>query len=139
VRRSANEGCLSDTAFFLALINPRDQYHRSAVEMNAVLAMPLVTTAWVLLEFANAIAASRARAHFERVLARLRLEPDAEIIAAEPDLFDRGCEFYIAHGDKEWSLTDCISFVIMRDRGLTDALTTDRHFEQAGFKILLSN
>jgi uncharacterized protein len=41
-------------------------------------------------------------------------------------------------GSKEWSLTDCISFVVMKERGLTDALTPDRHFEQAGFKILLS-
>jgi predicted nucleic acid-binding protein len=129
----------ADTAFFLALINPRDQYHRSAVQMNAALDMPLVTTAWVLLEFANAIAASHARERFERVLARLRLEGDAEIIAPEPDLFDRGCEFFIARRDKEWSLTDCISFVLMRDRGLTDALTSDRHFEQAGFKVLLCN
>ena len=127
----------ADTAFFLALINPRDQYHRSAVQMNAALEMPLVTTAWVLLEFANAIAASRARERFERVLARLRSEGDAEIIAPEPNLFDSGCEFFIAHRDKEWSLTDCISFVVMRDRGLTDALTADRHFEQAGFRVLL--
>jgi len=39
--------------------------------------------------------------------------------------------------DKEWGLTDCISFVVMKDRKLTDVLTTDHHFEQAGFKSLL--
>ncbi len=107
--------------------------------MNAVLGMPLATTAWVLLEFANAIAASRARERFEHVLARLRLEEDAEIIAPAPDLFDRGCEFYIARPDKEWSPTDCISFGVMEREGLTEALTGDRHFEQAGFRVLLSN
>ena len=54
------------------------------------------------------------------------------------ELFDRGCELYTSRSDKEWSLTDCISFVVMKERGLTDALTPDRHFEQAGFKVLLS-
>ena len=127
----------ADTAFFLALINPRDQYHRSAVELNARLSAPLVTTAWVLLEFANAISASHARRSFERVTVRLRSESDVTIIAPDADLFDRGCQLYISRPDKDWSLTDCISFVLMEREGLTDALTADRHFEQAGFKALL--
>jgi hypothetical protein len=127
----------ADTAFFLALINPRDQYHGSASELNSRLTVPLITTAWVLLEFANAISASHARARFERVLVRLRSESDATIIAPEPDLFDRGCQLYISRPDKEWSLTDCISFVVMERDGLTEALTADRHFEQAGFRALL--
>jgi predicted nucleic acid-binding protein len=127
----------ADTGFFLALINPRDQYHRSAAESNSRLSVPLVTTAWVLLEFANAISASRAREQFERVLVRLRSEPDATIMAPEPDLFDRGCQLYISRPDKEWPLTDCISFVVMDREGLTDGLTGDRHFEQAGFRVLL--
>jgi len=59
-------------------------------------------------------------------------------LSPSPELFDRGCELYTSRSDKEWSLTDCISFVVMKERGLTDALTPDRHFEQAGFKILLS-
>jgi uncharacterized protein len=44
---------------------------------------------------------------------------------------------FAARSDKRWSLTDCISFVVMQERGLTEALTADRHFEQAGFSILL--
>jgi predicted nucleic acid-binding protein len=127
----------ADTGFFLALINPRDQYHSVAAGLNSRLSAPLVTTAWVLLEFANAISASRARGQFERVLNRLSSEPDATIIGPEPDLFDRGCQLYISRPDKEWSLTDCTSFVVMEREGLTDALTADRHFEQAGFHPLL--
>ena len=127
----------ADTGFFPALINPRDQYHSSALELNSRLNAPLVTTAWVLLEFANAISASRARAQFQHVLMQLRSEPDVKIIAAEPDLFDRGCQLYGSRPDKEWSLTDCISFVVMESEGLTDALTGDRDFEQAGFRALL--
>jgi predicted nucleic acid-binding protein len=123
----------ADTAFFLALVNPRDQHHGRASELNAELESPLLTTAWVLLEFANALSASRSRIQFERVLTRLRAEPNVEIVLPDADLFERGCQLYIARTDKEWSLTDCISFVVMTERGLTDALTADHHFEQAGF------
>ncbi len=127
----------ADTAFFLALINSRDQHHQRAAELNANLESPLITTSWVLLELANALSASRSRARFEQVLTRLRAEPNVEIVAPDADLFERGCNLYIARPDKEWSLTDCISFVVMRERGLTAALTADRHFEQAGFHALL--
>ena len=127
----------ADTAFFLALINSRDQHHARASELNATLESPLLTTAWVLLEFANALSASRSRARFERVLIRLRAEPNVEIVAPDADLFERGCQLYISRTDKEWSLTDCVSFVVMTGRGLSDALTADHHFEQAGFHALL--
>jgi predicted nucleic acid-binding protein len=105
----------ADTGFFLALVNARDQYHQTATSLNASLVTPLLTTAWVLLEFANAIATSRARSEFGSTLARLRSERDAEIIAPSPELFDRDCELYTSRSDKEWSLTDCISFVVMKD------------------------
>jgi Predicted nucleic acid-binding protein, contains PIN domain len=104
----------ADTGFFLALVNARDQYHQAATSLNASLVTPLLTTAWVLLEFANAIATSRARSEFGSTLARLRSERGAEIIPPSPELFDRGCELYTSRSDKEWSLTDCISFVVMK-------------------------
>lgn len=82
----------ADTAFFLALINARDQHHERAAELNANLESPLLTTAWVLLELANALSASRSRARFEQVLARLRAEPNVEIVAPDADSFERGCQ-----------------------------------------------
>jgi predicted nucleic acid-binding protein len=127
----------ADTAFFLALINPRDQYHTLAAELNSRLEAPLLTTAWVLVEFANAISASQSRKSFERVLTRLQSEADATIVEPKSELFARGCRLYISRPDKDWSLTDCISFVVMERDGLADALTADRHFEQAGFRPLL--
>jgi len=127
----------ADTAFFLALINSRDQHHERAAELNADLESPLITTSWVMLEFANALSGSRSRVQFERVLKGLREAPNVEIIAPDTGLFERGCQLYIARADKDWSLTDCISFVVMQERNLTDALTADRHFEQAGFNALL--
>ena len=56
---------------------------------------------------------------------------------ADSFYFDEGVRLYVARPDKDWSLTDCISFVVMRERGITEALTGDRHFEQAGFVALL--
>ena len=60
-----------------------------------------------------------------------------EIVPATSRDFQRGLELFAARQDKRWSLTDCISFVVMQDCGLTEMLTADRHFEQAGFSILL--
>jgi predicted nucleic acid-binding protein len=59
------------------------------------------------------------------------------IVETSGKLFRTGVAFYSRRPDKDWSLTDCISFVVMRDRGITEALTGDHHFEQAGFKALL--
>ncbi|HEY2343224.1 MAG TPA: PIN domain-containing protein [Chthoniobacteraceae bacterium] len=128
----------ADTAFFLALINSRDQYHLRARELNASLEAPLLTTGWIMLELGNALSASRSRRHFEHLLKRLEAAPNVEVIPVDASLFDRGCELYFERGDKEWSLTDCISFVIMKDHDLTEALTADHHYAQAGFSTLLT-
>ena len=128
----------ADTAFFLALINPRDQYHERAAELNAAIESSLLTTAWVLLELANALSASRSRLRFSQVMNGLRAAPNVEIIAPDAALFERGCQLYIDRTDKQWSLTDCISFVVMKERDLTDALTADHHFAQAGFRPLMN-
>ena len=64
-------------------------------------------------------------------------EPTLQIVPPSDLLFQRGLDLYAARGDKEWSLTDCISFVVMGDHGIADALTGDHHFEQAGFTPLL--
>jgi len=60
------------------------------------------------------------------------------VILLSTEVFSRGLLLFDSRADKEWSLTDCISFVVMEDRGLTDALTADHHFEQAGFRALLN-
>ena len=69
--------------------------------------------------------------------AHLRIDPEVRIIAVSGELYNKGWNLYAARMDKGWSLTDCISFVVMSDKSLTDALTGDHHFEQAGFNILL--
>lgn len=72
-----------------------------------------------------------------RLVTALRNQPDVEIIPATHDLFERARALFAQRTDKMWSLTDCTSFVVMKDHGLTAALTGDQHFEQAGFQRLM--
>jgi predicted nucleic acid-binding protein len=96
-----------------------------------------VTTAWVLTEVADAMAAPPNRPLFLRLIEGFRTLRIVEVVPATPELFDRGIELYGRRPDKSWSLTDCISFVVMTERDITEALTGDHHFEQAGFRALL--
>ena len=67
----------------------------------------------------------------------LESDPCTEILSASPEIFKEGVELFGARPDKEWSLTDCVSFVVMKRYNIVGALTTDHHFEQAGFERLL--
>jgi predicted nucleic acid-binding protein len=104
-----------------------------------VLRCPLVTTEFVLLELANALARARSRKLFVDLMPRLRANPNVSVFGASTELFDRGYRRYADRPDKDWSLTDCISFVVMEQEGISDALTADHHFEQAGFHAILLN
>ncbi|MCL4708412.1 hypothetical protein KJ068_24905 [bacterium] len=64
-------------------------------------------------------------------------DDDVEILSVDSELFSKAFKSYSSRIDKEWGVTDCISFVVMKDRKLKDALTSDHHFEQAGFQALL--
>ncbi len=127
----------ADTFYFLALAREQDGAHARAVDYSRTRHGRVVTTAWVLTEMANALAAAASRFAFTRLLARIRQDPRFTIVPPTPELFDRGVALYSERSDKDWSLTDCISFVVMRDMDITEALTGDRHFEQAGFTALL--
>jgi len=127
----------ADTFYFLALLSPTDAANRKAREVTVGQPATLVTTAWVLTELANSLAGRRTRAGFLKMSDSLRSNPAVVIVAPEQGLFEAGIELYAARPDKDWSLTDCISFLVMQRRGITDALTGDRHFAQAGFRTLL--
>jgi uncharacterized protein len=62
-------------------------------------------------------------------------DPDVVVVRLDDDLLDRAAELFKNRPDKSWSLTDCVSFVVMKDRGIMEAFTGDHHFEQAGFRI----
>jgi predicted nucleic acid-binding protein len=127
----------ADTFYFLALLNRDDEANSAAVRWASKPSGPLVTTCWVLTEVADALSAPKNRQSALELISNLRRNPAVEVLSPDLDLFDRGLDLYARRADKEWSLTDCISFVVMSDRGLTDALTGDHHFEQAGFRALL--
>jgi predicted nucleic acid-binding protein len=126
-----------DAVHFVALLSTGDRWHAHAIAINRQPPGPLVTTEWALTEVGDAFSQPGARQKFTRFLDLLRKQPDVEIVSSTSDLFRRGTDLFSARPDKEWSLTDCISFVVMNGRGITDALTSDHHFEQAGFQILL--
>lgn len=127
----------ADTFFFIALLSRTDTAHEAAVEFSKRLSPGLLTTHWVLTEVADAMAEPSRRSRFVELLGFLRSNPRVSIIDTDRELFDRGVERYAARLDKPWSLTDCISFVVMEQYGVREALTGDHHFEQAGFVALL--
>jgi len=127
----------ADTFFFLALLSKHDEAHETAVAVSGEMEHPLVTTAWVLTEVADALASPATRGRFGTLLAFLRSNPLVRILPADPSLFEAGVDLYLNRPDKEWSLTDCISFTVMQRESLSEALTGDQHFQQAGFRILL--
>ena len=127
----------ADTFYYLALINPDDPAHLPAKETAVRLHVPMLTTAWVLAEVANYFASARQRHYFLLLYERLRVDPDVRVVPPTEALFDEGVAFYTRYRDKDWSLTDCISFLVMKEHGILEALTGDHHFEQAGFRILL--
>ncbi len=126
-----------DTSFFIALLRTTDQFHGQAMAWARRSAEELVTTDYVLLEFMDAFSHPVLRRRGLQGLAVVRSNPDVKILSASKQLMDEGLEAFEKHQDKAWSLTDCISFAVMYRAGITAALTTDRHFEQAGFRALL--
>jgi hypothetical protein len=127
----------ADTFFFLALLNPSDVAHRKALEVSRNLRRRRITTAWVLTEVGDAMAIGRNRAAFIEFHDLVKQSPLITLVPATEALFNRGIKLFSSRPDKEWTLTDCISFVVIGEEDLTEALTADHHFEQAGFNLLL--
>lgn len=97
---------------------------------------PLITTDAVLLEVGNALARSFKEQAAE-VIEDFLTSGEVEIVNLDSALFQSAFELYRTHKDKSWGMTDCVSFVIMRERGIVDALTNDKDFRQAGFNALM--
>jgi uncharacterized protein len=127
----------ADSFYFLALFNPSDAAHDAAVMASKELPGLIATTDWVLTEVADALSDPKNREDCVRFLDDVRTASRIIVEPASRSLFEDGWELYGSRGDKGWSLTDCISFVVMRDRKIGEALTGDHHFEQAGFRALL--
>ena len=127
----------ADTAYYFALLSREDEFHAAAVRLTSKLARPIVTSGWVLTELADGLCRVQHRVVAAAFIHDLRNDPRVTVVAPPLEWLDRGLALYGRRSDKNWSLTDCLSFEIMRELGLDEALTADRHFDQAGFKALL--
>lgn len=134
-------GVFADASYWVALLNPHDQLHRRAQALAGKLEnADLVTTEFVLAEFLNFYAPRGAmlRSAAAELATRMFEDPRLEIVPSSRKLFAAGLVLYRARRDKRYSLTDCISMVVMRGRALEQVLTQDRHFRQEGFATLLA-
>jgi uncharacterized protein len=132
------ERLLLDTVFVQALLNRRDQYHGQAKAM-----LPRVRNAaevWiteaVLIEVGNALSAYN-RAATVQFIEQCYHTANMHVVSVDTPLFLRALQLYQSRLDKSWGVTDCISFVVMQEQSLKDAMTADQHFLQAGFRALL--
>ena len=128
----------ADTSFYIALIHAKDAHHGPALQWSAEYDGITFTTEYVLIETANYFCQSDRKPAFTTLMDMLAADEDSFTIPSSPDLFNAGVALYRKRPDKNWSLTDCISFVVMQEHDIADALTCDRHFGQAGFGVLLS-
>lgn len=130
----------ADTLYWVAGLNPRDQWHSAVVAAELALgACRIVTTETVLIEVLNYYCENTAwlRPASAKLVRSILVSPKIEFVAHTPAAFQAGLQLYEARLDKGYSLTDCISMNVMRERGITEALTHDRHFAQEGFVVLI--
>ncbi len=123
----------ADAFYDLALLNERDLAHERALTLSETHRGRLVTTAWIFKEVGDALSVPPGRLAFASLLAASRSDPYTTIVPLDENLFNRGVDLYTRRPDKAWSLTDCISLVVMSERGLTGALTGGHHFETGRF------
>lgn len=129
--------CFADTSYFIALLSPADANHTRAQKTAEEFRRSVLTSEYVVVEVGNFFRARAARPRFRSFMHVVESDPATQIVPASSTLLRGAIELFVNRKDKTWSLTDCTSFVIMQDRGITDALSADHHFEQAGFRALL--
>lgn len=129
-----------DTSFVLAVLNTRDQWHSKAVYLQEKIEtakQTLITTEFVLTEIADGLSTVKFRELGAAAIRSLIDDKLVTVVPASPNLFRAALNLFESRKDKTWGLTDCSSFIVMTDLGITDALTTDDDFRQAGFNALM--
>ncbi len=131
----------ADTGHWIALQIPEDTLHDTALSLAETIPLGsrIVTSELVLVEFLNYVSGRKPIERLEsaKTWIGLHSNPLITIVPASDALLQRATAKFLKYKDKEWSLTDCASFIIMGERKIHDALTYDKHFEQAGFRALL--
>ena len=129
-----------DTSFAITLSAITDHNHAKAIELAEQIEaenLRLVTTQAILLEIGNALSKQKYRFAAIQLLESLEADPNIEIVPLTNELYNAAFQLFKSRQDKEWGLVDCISFLVMQNRAITEALTADDHFNQAGFRALL--
>jgi hypothetical protein len=126
----------ADTSFYVALLSPGDENH-AAARSESECTSRVVTTDFILLEAANFLVSRGRRDSFLALYESVRSDPRTRVLPAARRLLEQGVELLSQRPDKQWSLTDCTSIIVMRSMELEDVLTADHHFAQAGFNVLL--
>lgn len=128
-----------DTSYIVALEITDDQYHSQALNYWQSLlsgAPQLVTTSFILDEVATFFNSRNHHSKAVEVGNNLLSSLSVNFIHVQKNLFEQGWNYFVKHADKAYSLTDCISFVVMQQLEIQVALTFDKHFDQAGFAKL---
>lgn len=129
-----------DTSAFLALLNKNDKFHLNAKDIRNKLVGEkylFITTEQIVIEVANSFSKLRFRSAAVKLINLLINSADVEIVWTNEEIFTKAFDLYNKVKDKEWGLTDCISFIVMKNEKIKDAFTTDFHFDQAGFNKLI--
>ena len=132
----------ADTSFWIGLSSKRDQFHHRAVAWYRFAVQTrstIMTTEAVFLEWLNALSDVSTRRNAAEGYLRVRADARIEVVPLQAEWMDSAILLYRGRADRNWSLTDCLSFLVMERRGLAEALTTDHDFEQAGFRANMLN
>jgi predicted nucleic acid-binding protein len=134
----SNERLFLDTAFIQALLSPRDDYHNQAKQLFPRIraASEVWITEAIFAEVGNALSAFNRNGAVQFIQQCYRTD-NINVVSVDTELLMQALTLYQSRSDKTWGLTDCISFVVMQQQNLTDAVTGDRHFVQAGFRALM--
>jgi len=135
-----NNQVFLDTAFVIASAVETDAFHKRAIELLREIraeGIRMITTHAIVLEIGNALASPRYRKLAIDTLDSMQADDKVTIFPLTEDLLEEGYKLFRTRMDKDWGLVDCISFVVMKQFGVAEALTTDLHFQQAGYAPLL--
>jgi len=137
-KRQMKHKIFLDSAFAIALSSETDSYHEKAVQISENLDdVILVTMRAILLEIGNTLSKRPFRKACAALLRSMEADENVVIVSPSDELYEKGMTLFAKRANKEWGLIDCISFIVMEEREITEALTTDTHFQQAGFHALM--
>lgn len=132
----------ADTVYWVAILNPKDQFHISAIEASKTIGSSLIyTTDSVLTEVLNEFSSKGDywRKKVSEAVKRIMQNPNVKVIPQTREIFAKGLDLYNSRPDKEYSLVDCISMVLMKENQMTEILTDDKHFQQEGYVLLMKH